>query len=104
MENIAKLTTREAALEFVDTVIRKKWDTEIQTNPLLSTTVLGQASIVEEVNVTDHQAWQYTIEGLPVSRDARKRWVLDTGDMIDTTLSDDADTLEKAIAKQRHVK
>jgi len=100
MENTVKLDTQIEALAFVDTVIRKNWETIIETNPLLAGTELGRAVILEETQVEGHQVWHYTIDGMPVSRDGRKRWVLDTGDTFDTTLSEDANTLEKALAKQ----
>lgn len=100
MENTVKLDTKSAAFTFVDTVIRKKWEVIIQTNPLLVGTDLGKTEILERAQVGDHQVWQYAIEELPTSRDGRKRWVLDTGDTFDTTLDEDANTLEKALAKQ----
>ena len=34
-----------------------------------------------------------------MSRDGRKRWLLDTGETIDTTLKEDENTIEKAIKK-----
>lgn len=99
MENTLILSTQEAALEFVDTEIRQKWESIILKNKLLKDTQLGDVAIIEEADVEGHKVWQYTIEGLPVSRDGRKRWVLDTGATFDTTINEDSNTLEKAFAK-----
>lgn len=104
MENDIKLDTQITALQFVDTVIRKNWETIMKTNPLLVDTELGRAVILEEAQVGGHKVWHYNIKGLPVSRDGRKRWVLDTGDTFDTTLNEDANTLKKAIEKQKLLK
>ncbi len=84
------LHTQAEALEYIDTFIKQRWH---DYSPLLE---LGTSTILRESEVYGHTAWQYNIEGLPVSRDRRERWLLDTGALLDTTLSEDKNTLEKA--------
>ena len=86
------INNKDDALKIVDTQIRQKW---LETNTL----ELGQAEIIQEIDFTGHKAWQYHIEGLPMSRDARKRWLVDTGETVDTTINEDENTLDKAYAK-----
>lgn len=97
--NTVKLHTQAEALRFIDTTIRQNWESSIQSNPILAGTVLGHAKIIEATEVEGHKVWQYGIEGLPVSRDGRKRWLVDTGDIFDTTIADDLNTLEKGFAR-----
>ena len=48
MESTVKLDTQEAALAFVDTVIRKNWEPFVETNLSPMKTDLGQAAILEK--------------------------------------------------------
>ena len=91
------INTKVEALEFVDTKIRQDWQELVKKYD--PQTTLGKAEILRETFVNGHKAWGYYIEGLPMSRDGRKRWLLDTGETIDTTLNEDENTIEKAFKK-----
>lgn len=60
---------------------------------------LGKAEIDEEKNEKGHKAWSYYIEGMYMSADGRRRWVLDTGELVETTINQDENTIEKAYQK-----
>ena len=91
------INTKVEATEFVDTKIRQDWQEWVEKYNVPTT--LGKAEIIKETFVNGHKAWEYYIEGLPMSRDGRKRWLLDTGETIDTTLKEDENTIEKAFKK-----
>jgi hypothetical protein len=95
-----ELKSREEALNYVDTNIRNTWEKWVLDNPTLAGK-LGKAKILDESQAFGMKAWQYHIDGLPMSRDGRKRWVLSNGERVDTTLSDDEDTIEKAYSKKQ---
>ena len=82
--NTIALTSQQDALHYVDTVIRPRWGAWIHDS---GSPAFGEAVIIEETLRDGKKAWQYHIEGLPVSRDGRKRWVLEDGTTFDTTLS-----------------
>ena len=46
-----------------------------------------------------HKAWAYYLEGMPLSADARKFWLLDTKETVETTLNEDERTIEDAYKK-----
>jgi hypothetical protein len=88
---MAQLNSQVEALQYVDTVLRSGYGGELGGAELLS----------GEIIVDGHKAWRYHIEGLPMSRDGRQRWLLDTGETFDTTFHDSDNTPEKALAKLR---
>lgn len=81
-----KLETQEQALEYLNTVIKKE-----ATGPA----EIGNASISEEREVSDHKAWSFYIEGTYVHGNTTGRWLLDTGEVVDTEAFGN-DTIEKA--------
>lgn len=88
------LRTQDEALEHINTVIRHSWEVDWPQ--------LGAASILETSSVEGHTAWSYFIEGMPVSRDNRTHWLLDTGDTLNTTLQDGESTLSSAFSQRFH--
>lgn len=94
-----KINSIEEALRYVDTTIRKRWEVFTQNVNY----ELGEATIQKEVEVMGHKAWDYYIDGLPMSRDGRRRWLLDTGETVETTLKEGENTIEKAYEKQKRM-
>lgn len=92
-----QIKNKEEALQFVDTVVREKWQKYFDENNVENE--LGKAEIDEEKNETGHKAWSYYIDGMFMSRDGRRRWVLDTGELVETTISQDENTIKKAYLK-----
>lgn len=93
-----QIKNKEEALQFVNTVVREKWQKYFDENN--AENELGKAEIDEEKKENGHWAWSYYIEGMYMSRDGRRRWVLDTGELIETTINQDENTIEKAYLKK----
>lgn len=93
------INNKDEALQIVDTKVRQTWLETVKQNELLNGVQLGEATIEDEAEFNGHKAYQYHIDGLPMTRDGRKRWVVDTGETIETTLNEDENTLEKAYTK-----
>lgn len=93
------INNKDEALQIVETKVRQTWLEAVKENELLNDVQLGEAIIKGEAEFNGHKAYQYHIDGLPMTRDGRQRWVLDTGETIETTLNEDENTLEKAYAK-----
>lgn len=98
-----QVTNKDEAFNFVDTRIRQHWLELAKQNEFLSGLKLGQATIEQEAEFDGHKVWQFHFEGLPATMDARRQWIVDTGEIIETTLNDDENTLEKAYAKLQRV-
>lgn len=92
-QNEIKIHDQNEALNYVTTQVRQNWSENYPE--------LGEATIAQESEVEGHKVWQYHIDGLPMSRDGRKKWLLDTGVTFDTTLNQNENTLELAYAKLR---
>lgn len=92
-----QIKNKDEALRFVDTVIRENWQKYYDEHSLKDE--LGKAEIDEEKNEKGHQAWSYYIEGIYMSADGRRSWVLDTGELVETTINQDENTIEKAYLK-----
>lgn len=90
------MTVGSKPLEYVDTKVRAEWaDYWLETGK-----VGGEASIVKEVELaSNHKAWQYHIDGLPDEDESLQRWLIDTGETVETSLSDDENSIEKAYEK-----
>jgi len=88
---MTQIPSQVEALQYVDTVVRSMHEGQ-----------LGKAELLSgEIIVDGHKAWRYEIEGLPMFRDGRRRWLLDTGETFHTTSNETEDTPEKALAKSR---
>ncbi len=97
------ITTSDEALRIVDTEIRQSWLQAFQGSEFCGAIESGQVYVYEEGDFNGGKAWHYHIDGLPLSRDGRKRWLLDTGETVETTLDEDENTIEKAYVKQQRL-
>lgn len=92
------ITDRSQVANYIDTKVRGSWEAELRQfgyEPKL-----GNLEIISEQVVRGHKVWNYHIDGLPMSRDGRQRWLIDTGETLETTLTEDERTLEGAYLKQ----
>ena len=92
------LRTQQEAAEFIESTIKPEWLKLTLGDEQSVVLSLGDVSIEDEQQWNGRTVWQYTIAGLPVSRDGRKRWLLSTGEFFDTTITDD--TFEKAYERK----
>ena len=81
-----KLENQEQALEYLNTEIKKEAEGPGK---------IGNATILEEKDVAGHKAWAFYIEGTYIHGNTTGRWLLDTGEMLDTEAFGN-DTIEKA--------
>ncbi len=98
-----QVNNEDEAFNFVDTQIRQHWLEVSKKDEFISSLELGKAVILQEEDFNGHKVWQFNIEGLPMSRDGRRRWIVDTGEIIETTLDEEENTLDKAYAKLQRV-
>lgn len=90
------MTVGSKPLEYVDTNVRAEWTGYWLESGKQS----GAASILKEVELeAGHKAWQYHIEGLPDEDVSLQRWLIDTGETVETSLSDDMNSIEKSYEK-----
>ncbi|MCA9323523.1 hypothetical protein KC992_00285 [Candidatus Saccharibacteria bacterium] len=92
-----QIKNKDEALGYVDTIIRENWRKYLDEHNVDNE--LGKAEIDEEKNEKGHMAWSYYIEGIYMSTDGRRRWLLDTGELVETTINQDENTIEKAYLK-----
>lgn len=92
-----QIKNKDEALQFVDTVVREQWQKYFDEHNVNDE--LGKAELDEEKDVMGRKAWSYYIEGIFMSMDGRRRWVLDTGELVETTINQDENTIEKAYLK-----
>jgi hypothetical protein len=84
------LETKEQALEYLNTEIKKD-----QRGP----GEVGDATISQEKEVAGHKAWAFYIEGTYMQGNTTGRWLLDTGEWVDTEAFGN-ETVEKAYQKK----
>jgi len=82
-----KIQSQEDALQYIDTELRKDAKGPGE---------LGKAEINEAIEVRDHTAWSYYIEGSFIALNGMRFWLLDTGETVVTSIDEDANTIEKA--------
>jgi hypothetical protein len=90
------MTVGSKPLEYIDTRVKAEWANYWIDNGIVG----GKASILNEVELSgSHVAWQYYIEGLPNEDESLQYWLIDTGETVETSLSDDRNSVEKSYEK-----
>ena len=81
-----KLDNQDQALEYLNTEVK---------NEAQGPGKIGDATISEEKEVAGHKAWAFYIEGTYMHGNTTGRWLLDTGEIVDTDAFENK-TIEKA--------
>jgi hypothetical protein len=81
-----KLNNQEQALEYLNTEVKKEAQGPGE---------IGKATISQEIEVANHRAWAYHIEGIWMHGNTTGRWLIDTGEVVDTEAFGN-DTIDKA--------
>lgn len=81
-----KLDNQDQALEYLNTVVKKEAQGPGE---------IGDVTISEEKEVAGHKAWAFYIKGTYMHGNTTGRWLLDTGEVVDTDAFENK-TIEEA--------
>lgn len=85
-----KLESQDQALEYLNTEVRRTSQGPGE---------IGDATVTEEIELAGHKAWAFYIEGTYMHGNTTGRWLVDTGEVVDTDAFEN-NTIEKAYQTQ----